>query len=486
MMDTNPVMDSGLDAGVLGQGQMESEFREFLKMQKDLAAGLPVPAYDGGGSGFPLMFHSVQGTLASTVFTEKHIRFWPTVPKARENLINTVHEYSRQTSRGDEMDFFASEGGIGPLVDSAFERLYAKCKFMSHTRRVSHVMSLINPLIGGKNALEVANVDASRWTLRNLERMNFFGNEATNPAAFTGLLWSIVNRQPGNVTDAKGSFADTAAIYSAVVSLIQDHWGSPTKIWMDYNAKADFGLEYLPYVKYDMNPAQTMGAKVHGGLEALGLNGPDGVLGFEPDAFLKPVPLPASLAAIAPTGQTPPAAPTYAVQPDGSVTDAASVFETGDAGTYYYYVRAVGSNGCGLSQIVKSNAVVVAAGKKVTFTITAPGSDNVVYYEIYRCKPGGSSYWKILEVRQTYSQGVVANTVVTDLNEWRPDTTCMFIVQPDIDIYVWQQLLPFTRIPFPMTEQSGLRIPQVYAMYGMLEVQVPEKLWVIKNVGRAS
>ena len=485
-MDMNPVMDNGFDASVVGQGQMEKEFRDFLRLQKDLAAGLPVPSYDGGGTGFPLMFHSVQGTLASTIFTEQHMRFWPTIPHAGEPLINTVHEYSRETSVGDEMDFFAAEGGIGPLVDATFERLYTKCKFMSHTRRVSHVMSLINPLIGGKNALEIANVKAALWTRRNLEKMSFFGNEATNPSAFTGLLWSIVNRASSNVYDAKGKFPKTGDLYQSVTHLIQDRYAFPRKMWMDYNAKADFGLEYLPYVKYDMNPAQTMGAKVHGGLEALGLNGPAGVLGFEPDVFLAPVKLPTSLSAIAPIGQTPPAVPVIGTQPTASVTDPTSVFEAADVGAYSYYVRAVGTSGIGLSAFVHTSAVSVVAGKIVSFVITAPSIDNVVYYEVYRCKPDGTDFWKILEVRQAYTGSAVADTTVTDKNEWRPDTTCIFILQPDIEIYVWQQLLPFTRIPFPMTEQSGLRIPQVYCMYGMLEVQVPEKLAVYKNVGRAS
>jgi hypothetical protein len=471
------------DRDVLNGGFPSTELMSmYQQVMKDIMAGHPVPGYTGGGALGPLMLQDISGTLSVAGYKTKHIKFWPRVQKAPDKLHNTVHEFTRQRDYGDDLPFYTAEGGIGPRVDVSIERLFAKCRFMSHIRRVSHAAGLINPIIGpAKDAVEKANWDASRWQLRQLERGLFFGDSTTNPESIDGLKHAC--EIEGNVYDMQGAAIDTDALYNITVTLIQNKFGDPDAIWMDYTAKQDLAKVFHNYVKYDIQPGVTA-ANINGGVNAIGLIGPEKLVKFEPNVFLAPDGAPSDTA----LGADQPATPTIKVQP-AATGDAASKFNSDDEGNYYYKVVAFGSTGdnggvTGCSAPVTSSVVAVTEGDKVALTITKPGSDSVVFYRVYRTKPGGSVYYKVFDVRQSYSEGAVADTVITDYNEYRPDTTTMFVVEHDPEIFIWQQLMGFTRIPFAMTEQTGLKQPFAYVLYGMLEVMVPSKIYMIKNVGR--
>jgi hypothetical protein len=473
--------DPNVALGAASQAEMFSLFQQVMK---DITAGHPTPSYAGGGNLGPLMYQDISGTLSIAGYKTDHIKMWPKVPRAKDNLRNTVHEYTRQSDYGADIPFYAAEGGIGPKIDVEIERLFAKCRFMSHIRRVSHPAGLINPIIGpAKDAVEKANWDASRWQLRQLERGIFFGDSAVNPDSIDGLKKAAADY--GNVYDMKGQPIDTNVLYGITVDQIEKRFANPDTIWMNFTAKQDLAQAFYGHVKYDVQPGQQ--AQLNGGANALGLVGPEKLLKFEPNVFLAPEgALPDGAA-----GADEPSVPVIKTQPTAGAPGGSetSVFVDGDGGAYKYRITAFGSTGSnggitGYSTQVESDPVTVAAGEKVTFVITKPGSNSVVFYRIERTKPGGTTFYKIKDVRQNFSGSAVADTTVTDLNEDRPDCTSMFILNHDPEIFIWQQLLGFTRIPLAMTEQTGLKQPFAFVLYGMLEVMLPSKIFVVKNVGR--
>lgn len=474
--------DQGAVLGQLGNSEMLAMYQQILK---DISAGHPVPTYGGGGSLGPLMYQDISPTLSLAGYKTKHIKFWPKVPKAKDVLKNTVHEYTRQTDYGQDLPFYSSEGGIGPRIDVEVERLFAKCRFMSHIRRVSHPAGLINPIIGpAKDAIEKANWDASRWQLRQIERGVFFGDSSVNPDSIDGLYSQICGYNNGsNVVDMKGQPLNTNKVYEAIVTLIQDKFGAPETFWLDYRAKQDLSQTIHAHVKYDIQNGQSAD-NMKGGANATAIVGPDGDVNLEPNVFLAADGAPMSGA----QGADYPATPTIDTEPTAGSGGTRSVFIEGDAGTYRYKVVAFGSTGdnggvTGCSAAVTSDPVSVAKGDAVTFIIAAPESNSVVFYRIYRTKPGGAKYFKIAEVRQAFDGPSPDDTTVVDYNEDRPDTGKGFLVEHDEEIFIWRQLAGFTRIPLAMTEQTGLKQPFVYLLYGMLEVMLPSKLWVFKNIG---
>jgi hypothetical protein len=105
--------------------------REVEEMAKALTAGYGYAGAPGSLSGGSvLMVESLEYTLHSVTWDEKHLRIWPIIPKAE--VWNTVHEYNRYTGHGEQYEsggFFDADAQVLPIETNAqFNRQYAKVR----------------------------------------------------------------------------------------------------------------------------------------------------------------------------------------------------------------------------------------------------------------------------------------------------------------------------------------------------------------------
>ena len=160
--------------------------------------------------------------------------------------------------------------------------------------------------------------------------------------------------------------------------------------------------------------------------------------------------------------------------------ESTSQFTTAYAGNYIYGVHAV--NAYGISAAATTSAIAVAAGKKVTLTITPDtNGEPATGFIITRSKAGGSDLMEMVRVKNSGE----ATTVVVDLNEDLPGTAQVVLLTPDTDEMKpnasFGQLMAMSNFDLPT--DSSLAHRGVVALYGMLEVRAPEYCAMIKNVG---
>ena len=464
--------------GMQNQGGVQSpfnSFKELMEAQKSMDAGAPVPSYSGGGVMAPLLVQSIEMTLTQITSQAEDAAFWSAFPKDSSRINNTVHEYRRQTDLGYDIDGFSVEGAVGPSVDASFESLYAKCKFFTHKRVVTHVAGQFGPVIGANSAIEKANIDASNWQTRQLDAALLWGDEDLNPQMFNGIVKTCETQ--GNVLDNRGQALDTAGVRNIISTLrVPPNYGNPNKMWISVETQNDLDALVLPHVRYNVPQGDVrMMAKVATGIQAPVLNG---YVPFAHDIFLSPDFK--KLVTGTAFGEVQPATPTASVAfaAGAPTVPGTSEWAAGDAGNYIYKIRAVGAKG--KSAVLTSGTIAVVAGQTVKVTLAAPGVDNVLYYEIFRTEKGGSDFYLIDRVKQVAGPGA---TPYEDLNEYLPNTTWAFVVQEDPRVFVWKQLLDFFRIQLAMVD---LNIPFAYGLYGMPLWLAPERLYAIKNIARAT
>ena len=464
-------------AGMLGAGMFAGfSLQDFQDLQKALEAGHPDPTYSGGGAGWPLITQSIEGSLTYATATEEHARLWRFLPKDPKRLTSTVHEFSSITGLGPDVDFAMPEGAAGPLIEADLTRSSKYVRFMSHKREISDPMNLLSNLVGGSPAIEQMNQWASTWMVLQLENSLFNGDSSIHPYSIDGL--SKLTRDINHVSDLRGAPLDSDEVYKSLVRLINPpNYGHPTDLWISIDTKADFARIGGSHVKFDIPPNMAGNQQFRMGIEPTGIISPLGdTVNFQTSIFLAAKGGPAATA----IGET---APTLPVITTTTAVDADSLFGSADYGTYGYKITACGPKG--KSAPCAPIAVVVdAAANEVTHTIAAPGTDNILYYTIYRTKKGGTEYFEIGKIRQTRNgSGVVQDTVFVDTNETLPDTMWAYAIENTPKVWQWKQLLDFARVALARNE---FKQPFGFCLYGLLICYLPIRLWGFKNIGRAT
>lgn len=311
------------------------KLRKELQLNKALEAGHAVPGYEGGGSGAALIPQDLEGTLAAMrVPTEKQIKLWWRIFK--DKAFNTVVEYTRVTSLGDDLDGFINELGLPATSNSEYERAYEKVKYLAVLRLVSDVMSAVK-VVASPNALAEASQRALQSLLVKTEMALFFGNTNVNGYAWKGMIQAAEEAE--NVKDLRGQPLTPDEMEDAIGDLVDaPNYGAPEAVYMPYFAQVTLqqiggaNLRYIPGAGASQN-------QVVMGVRPNGILAPNGeVVRFEPHAFLKPEGAPPDTS----VGDEAPATPTATA---ATASDSASKFGSNDAGTYRYKIVAVGMKG---------------------------------------------------------------------------------------------------------------------------------------------
>ena len=166
-------------------------------------------------------------------------------------------------------------------------------------------------------------------------------------------------------------------------------WGKVTDVFLPNSVQIDLNMGLDPAFRW----SSQQGTKLEIGGHVEGIRLQNGVLKTSMDTFIHDeqhpmvMPFEVNFSAQAAANATFKPASVTGV----AASDASSTFSASRAGNYYYAVAGIGPNGEGMSQVTKSAQIAVAAGNKVTLTITASAANTETGYAIYRSRQNGTN-----------------------------------------------------------------------------------------------
>ena len=448
--------------------------------------------FTGAGA---LQVESLDSSLKSVTFTDKHLAIWPRIPK--DKAYSTVEEYVRQTSYGESQNggFFDSEAGVAPhSEDPNWNRQLQKVRYIGTTRSVAHVATLVRTI--GSPMIAKAVEAGTKWILQQMERQlwlangyfqnangDFDGDTADVPA--TSLKYNGLDQQiRAGDSDAKAKYTgfegydDDISVVLNMEGNVPDedaieegariqasNFGIPTHLFLDYKAHSDISRTFYPKEWYPRPGMQQNGSA---GFVLSKFVSSAGIFEFVGTRFLSPRRTVLSAAqADAPLVPVVVGAPTAVADADSNLA----------AGTYYYRVSSIGQTG-------ESTACAETAG-----VLTAPGTDSVQitinagtaggqYYAIFRTETTGSDWLFVGFVADSTGNG--GGATFLDAGNWEPGTARAYQLSLSADELVWKQLAPLMKMDLA-TISPAYRWMQL--LYGTPIVFAPRHHIIFDNIG---
>jgi hypothetical protein len=384
---------------------------------------------------------------------------------------STVHEYNRRTGTGD-IDFGTTEeGGISQEDGQAIERITRNVKYIQQYREVTEQMNVVDSF---ENAFESEKLAGTINILKIAERLSIHGDRDVIPTEFDGMIKQIkkTNQERRNIIDFRGQTIQTKGekFFSEMVRMISEQGGEANKIFFPLILSDDIQELCRDRIRFgtndrNMTPVFDSYPTPLGTLKFGEDAGPDKMFRVRGPIVSKGDPL-----------QKPNAPQSVTVAADD---ETGSKFEGSDAGNYIYQVFAINKYGISDGKSPAA-AVAVASGEGVTITITPDSAKPGTGFIICRTVPGGTADQVMEMVRIPKSQD--AATVYLDLNDDLPGTTDMiFITEKKLQtIAEFYQLLPMRL--YRMNPVNRLVTPFILALWGVLDLKVPEWCGLTKNI----
>lgn len=448
-------------------------------------------ALAGGGA---LQVESLDSTLKAVTFDYKHLRIWPIIPK--DKAFNTVEEYNRQTSYGEQQNggFFNAEAGVPPPAhDAQFNRELQKVRYIGTTREISHPLTLVRTAHGPAMAQQIKA--GTMWILEQMERQLWEANGHFIAAAsgnFTGAIADLpVNSLKYNGFDQQIRFGDTdtGAKYSGFdgynpsITVVKDmagnvpdeddvtdlaylqsaNFGVPTHCFWPLKALADVSRTMLP--KERVTPP---GQEGRGGFVMTEFIAGTGIFKMVGSRFLEPKRgVRTAVSALAP------AAPVIG----GTAVEADLTAHF--AGTYFYRAAALNQVDESLPS-AQAGPQVVADAQRVAVTINA-GIAGAIYYAMYRSSTTGTG-WEFIGYVADTAPGGGAGAIYRDAGRRLPGLGHAYLLQLDSNNAVWRQLAPLMKMDLAIVSPA-FRWMQL--LYGTPIVSAPLHNAIMDNIGRA-
>ena len=447
--------------GYHGFGQLAQV--EVDELSKALSAGYQNPPVSGSNA---LRVESLEQTLRVLTFTQAHIQFWRDIPKLP--AFSTVEEYNVQTSYGSEGGMFTNAGELPQVQDASYERRTALVKYVTTQREVDHPTTLVRPAHGNVIAQETQN--GGIWILERVERALYTGNSAVISQAWDGIDTQIRNdptAQSTSIIDLRGGILTEDNVEDATNRVIENY-GVPTDL---------YAAQFYPRERFSM-PAPVDGVV---GMSVNRVRTQAGLINLKGNIFLRSgknnsvKTAPASANAV----RAPVTPSVAAANTAGPI--AASLFGTGDIGTWRYKVTAVNRFG-ETAASAETSAAINAAGDEITLTITnnADTSDPTTGYNIYRVPAvAGAANTEQFMVQVPRVAGAATTTYV-DYNRYLPNTSKAYLKQMNLQGLSFRQLAPMMKIPLATV---ALSIRWAMLLYGMPIIYATRKFVIFDNVG---
>lgn len=447
------------------------------------SVGYPQQGVQYTGEVAPLVPQSIQPTLDSATFTQKHIVFWPML--AKQAVSSTLHESTRVNEHGSMyLDPWIAEGEGGVNSEAEYERLIVKIKYLAERIELTDVATMVGIVGNQRNALAQRTVDGTLALMGKLERQLFLGDEDLTPNSFDGLFKQISAGAPDNVFDQAG-----------VTPTVQNLQTYMTRL----NAAPNFGTPTVCLVSPEQHTAFVNQASAAGRHDQVRGTGEAGLTFGKQNLFIQshvgqvpiiPCPLmrPPETPNAASQGSNPPPALATFSPTLSAATTGGSRFKAADFGAYNYKIVGVGDEGVTAPFDFSAASVAVSAstgansGVEIEIADTrATGDSTLRYYRVYRSPvDGGAGTETFMGQYPVNSLGTGTNTLITDLNDDRPKTNTIYILQLTPDVMYWAQLLDFMRRPLAQVKTT---IPFLLMLFGALHVKVPTKCFALKNAG---
>lgn len=451
----------------------------IAELQKALTAGYgtDVSGFTGGAA---LRIQSLDKTMQATIQENKHFRLFNELAKTGAGA--TVDEWTEQSGVGGFLGGSTNtETGIINESTGQYARRVGLVKYLMTKRQVSLVSTLGNNIASSEAIEQQAG---AKQLLTDAEYLSFEGDEAVVPTEFSGIRAQILagvaagQVDGGNVLDAEGqSLASINLLNQAAAQISKrDNFGTPTHLFLSQLTQADFDTGLDPAFRVPLTNVPNGGISL--GAPVVGVRTSWGDIANCPDVFINdgdqtvPFQVTYPTLATANTGMK----PTLALAAASAVD---SKFGAGHAGNYYYLVTGLNANG--QSDGVISAQQAVAAGEKVTLTITASGGGLETGYAIYRSRKNGTNAPSDFRlVARVPKAG--ATTTFVDLNRDIPGTTSAYVLNmnPGDHAINWRQLLPMMK--FPLYPTNAAVIPWAQLMFGYLRITKRRHHAVIKNI----
>lgn len=465
-------------AGQVTTGEMGGS--AIAELQKALTAGYgtDVAGFTGGSA---LRIQSLDKTMQATIQENKHFRLFNELAKTGAGA--TVDEWTEQSGIGGFLGGSTNtETGVINESTGAYARRVGMVKYLMTKRQVSLVSTLGNNIASSEAVEQQAG---AKQLLTDAEYLSFEGDSTVVPTEFDGIYAQMVQGvNAGQV--GSGSILDANAQSLASINLLnqaaaeiskRDNFGTPTHMFCSQLVQADFDTGLDPAFRVPLTNVPNGGISL--GAPVVGVRTSWGDISNNPDVFINdgdqttPFQVTYPTLAAANDGMK----PTLAV--DASVSDASSNFAAGQAGNYYWLVTGLNANG--QSTGVISGQTSVAAGKKVTLTITRSAGATETGYAIYRSRLNGTNGVTDFRLMCRVPVGGATTTYV-DLNRDIPGTTKAYILNmnPGDHAINWRQLLPMMK--FPLYPTNAAVIPWAQLMFGYLRMTKRRHHAVIKNI----
>lgn len=442
-----------------------------------------VATLDGGGA---LGVQSLDTAMKTTVQENEHFTLFNRLQQTKAT--NIVDEYVRQSNVGGFLGGSTNtQMGVVRSAQGEYSREVGLVKFLMSLRQVGYVLNI------GKNIVEATSVEERNGALQLLTDANYLlyhGNADASPTQFDGIFHQIdkeisAGKMSGdNVVDLRAKPLDSVEAMSKINVAVSRYgsWGRSTDIFLPNSVQNDLNMGLDPAFRWTPQGQNT--PMIGGHVEGIRLQ--NGVLKTNMDTFIHdeehPMVYPFEVnypeiavknAAFKPAG----------VSADASNSATDSYFESAHAGNYYYAVAAIGGQGEGQTELVKSSQTAVAAGKKVVLTINKSASGTETGYAIYRSRQNGTDKADDLRLVKVIAK-TGDTTTFTDLNRDIPGTVSVPLLNmgPSADAIGWRQFQPMIKIPLPFGVGGMPVISWFQFLFGYLRVTKPKHHGYIKNI----
>jgi hypothetical protein len=451
-----------------------ASFDDIEGLRKAIESGYETNLPDLTGAGAVRM-QSIDPVLQSVITANQNFVLFNRLPKP--SAIATIDEWMELNSIGGfPGGTFNSELGNIAAGQGNYQRRVGRVAYQMTRCEISLVAMTQSSHIALK-AQENAN-----GTFRLLEDSEigcFEGDSTVVPEQFDGIYKQLVDLgSADHIIDAEGHPLTSVEPIAQAAAVIagRGNYGRPTDLLVSPIVGADMDTNFDPAMRVALNNGQP----AQRGTPMRGIVTAQGDVALSRDIYIRDenyqTPFEVTYPALA-------TANTYAPQAVSGATasDASSKFGATHAGNYYYLVTGINKNGESIG--TKSAQIAVAAGDKVTLSITASVTGTETGYVIYRSRKNGTNATTDFRCMGKVAKAAGGTTTYADLNREIPGTSKAFLLNLDsaATAIVWRQMLPLSEFALYPTSQAV--VPWAILHMGYLRISKRRHHVVIKNIG---